>query len=147
MVFQPTYTQGTDMTIASVGISVSSLHFCAQTFLRVLVQRGLALVKRKIHPTTVISGYRLAMKEAIKFIKKHMVLNTSDLGTMVVKQAAMVCTCELVHLVGGGVLMPVKEAFDTVDTWGALHAHIYACRHRCLPRLLGLTPVSSPISV
>ena len=87
--------QGTDMTIASVGISVSSLHFCAQTFLRVLVQRGLALVKRKIHPTTVISGYRLAMKEAIKFIKKHMVLNTSDLGAIVVKQAAMVCVCEL----------------------------------------------------
>lgn len=54
-----------------------------------LLKRGLELVKRKIHPTTVISGYRLAMKEAIKFIKKHMVLNTSDLGTIVVKQAAM----------------------------------------------------------
>jgi len=54
-----------------------------------LLKRGLQLVKRKIHPTTVISGYRLAMKEAIKFIKKHMVLNTSDLGTIVVKQAAM----------------------------------------------------------
>ena len=52
-------------------------------------------MKRKIHPTTVISGYRLAMKEAIKFIKKHMVLNTSDLGTIVVKQAAMVCLCKL----------------------------------------------------
>ena len=73
-------------------------------------------MKRKIHPTTVISGYRLAMKEAIKFIKKHMVLNTSDLGSIVVKQAAMVCACELAHLVVNRVLMPLAEAFNIVGS-------------------------------
>ena len=56
------------------------------------------------------------MKEAIKFIKKHMVLNTSDLGSIVVKQAAMVCACELAHLVVNRVLMPLAEAFNIVGS-------------------------------
>lgn len=37
-----------------------------------LLRRANELVKQKIHPTNVISGYRLAMKEAVKFIKDNM---------------------------------------------------------------------------
>ncbi|XP_034590484.1 T-complex protein 1 subunit alpha-like [Setaria viridis] len=32
-----------------------------------LLKRGNDLVKNKIHPTSIISGYRLAMREACKF--------------------------------------------------------------------------------
>jgi hypothetical protein len=36
---------------------------------RLLPQRGNELVRQKIHPTSIISGYRLARKEAVKYIK------------------------------------------------------------------------------
>eukprot|EP00040_Diaphanoeca_grandis_P021347 m.113690 g.113690 ORF g.113690 m.113690 type:complete len:552 (+) comp28290_c0_seq1:196-1851(+) len=38
------------------------------------------LVKDKIHPTSIISGYRHACKEATKFIQNNMTLTTEQLG-------------------------------------------------------------------
>ena len=43
-------------------------------------QRANELVKNSIHPTTIMSGYRLAMKESIKFIKSQLAVKTKDLG-------------------------------------------------------------------
>lgn len=45
-----------------------------------LLRRGNELVKNGIHPTTVISGYRTALKAAVSYLKKKMVLNVSELG-------------------------------------------------------------------
>lgn len=45
-----------------------------------LLRRGNDLVKNGIHPTTIISGYRSALKAAVSYIKKQMVVNVSDLG-------------------------------------------------------------------
>jgi T-complex protein 1 subunit alpha len=53
-----------------------------------LLKRSNELVKQKIHPTTVISGIRLAMREAVKFIKSNMVMDISDLGEEVIISAA-----------------------------------------------------------
>merc|ERR1712205_77669 len=41
-----------------------------------LLKRANELVKNKIHPTSIMSGYRLAMKESIKFIKDHIAVKT-----------------------------------------------------------------------
>ncbi|GAB1606282.1 T-complex protein 1 subunit alpha-like [Argonauta hians] len=38
------------------------------------------LVKSKIHPTTIISGYRLACKEACRYIQENLCINTDELG-------------------------------------------------------------------
>ncbi|RXM96728.1 T-complex protein 1 subunit alpha [Acipenser ruthenus] len=38
------------------------------------------LVKQKIHPTSVIGGYRLACKEAVRYINENMTINTDELG-------------------------------------------------------------------
>uniref|UniRef100_H3D420 T-complex protein 1 subunit alpha n=1 Tax=Tetraodon nigroviridis TaxID=99883 RepID=H3D420_TETNG len=38
------------------------------------------LVKQKIHPTSVISGYRLACKEAVRYINENLTIATDDLG-------------------------------------------------------------------
>ncbi|KAF4097012.1 T-complex protein 1 subunit alpha [Onychostoma macrolepis] len=38
------------------------------------------LVKQKIHPTSVISGYRLACKEAVRYINENLTISTDDLG-------------------------------------------------------------------
>jgi len=45
-----------------------------------LLRRSNELVMSGIHPTTIISGLRTALKEAVKFLKKNMVMKVSDLG-------------------------------------------------------------------
>lgn len=45
-----------------------------------LLRRGNDLVKNGIHPTTIISGYRTALKAAVAYLKKNMVVNVSELG-------------------------------------------------------------------
>lgn len=45
-----------------------------------LLRRGNDLVKNGIHPTTIISGYRSALKAAVSYIKKQMVVNVAELG-------------------------------------------------------------------
>jgi len=44
-----------------------------------LLRRGNELVRQKVHPTSIISGYRMAMKEACRMIKKELSLDTSVL--------------------------------------------------------------------
>jgi len=53
-----------------------------------LLKRANELVKNTIHPTSIMSGYRLAMKESIKFIKSHIATKTSALGREVAFQIA-----------------------------------------------------------
>uniref|UniRef100_A0A7S3R0N6 T-complex protein 1 subunit alpha n=1 Tax=Dunaliella tertiolecta TaxID=3047 RepID=A0A7S3R0N6_DUNTE len=45
-----------------------------------LLKRANELVRNRIHPTNIISGYRLAMREACKFIDEHMAIKTDKLG-------------------------------------------------------------------
>lgn len=45
-----------------------------------LLQNANNLVRKSIHPTTIISGYRLAQKEACKYISEHMASNVDELG-------------------------------------------------------------------
>ncbi|KAJ3037751.1 T-complex protein 1 subunit alpha [Rhizophlyctis rosea] len=45
-----------------------------------LLRRANELVKNKIHPTTIITGYRLASKEAVKFIVDQMTTKVDSLG-------------------------------------------------------------------
>jgi T-complex protein 1 subunit alpha len=45
-----------------------------------LLKRANELVKSNIHPTVVMAGYRLAVKEACKYIKSHLVVNAESLG-------------------------------------------------------------------
>ncbi len=46
-----------------------------------LLKNADQLVKQKIHPTSVISGYKLACKLAVKYIQDKMIINVDDLGT------------------------------------------------------------------
>jgi len=45
-----------------------------------LLRLAYDLVRKKIHPTTIISGYRLASKEACKFIADQLTTKVEDLG-------------------------------------------------------------------
>ena len=53
-----------------------------------LLRRGNDLVKNGIHPTTIISGYRTALKAAVSYLKKQMVMNVSELNDDHLIQAA-----------------------------------------------------------
>eukprot|EP01061_Rhynchopus_euleeides_P006686 TRINITY_DN15735_c0_g1_i1.p2 TRINITY_DN15735_c0_g1~~TRINITY_DN15735_c0_g1_i1.p2 ORF type:complete len:583 (+),score=278.37 TRINITY_DN15735_c0_g1_i1:256-1749(+) len=45
-----------------------------------LLKRANVLVQQKIHPTNIISGYKLAATEALKFLKEHLTMKVSDLS-------------------------------------------------------------------
>lgn len=45
-----------------------------------LLKRANELVKNKIHPTTIITGYRLALKEAVRYINEVLSQSVTSLG-------------------------------------------------------------------
>lgn len=45
-----------------------------------LLRRANELVKAKIHPTTIITGYRLACKEAVRFMQDNLSVKVDALG-------------------------------------------------------------------
>jgi T-complex protein 1 subunit alpha len=45
-----------------------------------LLRRANELVKSKIHPTTIITGYRLACREACKFMTDQLSIKVDSLG-------------------------------------------------------------------
>ncbi|XP_022091226.1 T-complex protein 1 subunit alpha-like [Acanthaster planci] len=53
-----------------------------------LLKNADELVKQKIHPTTIISGYRLACKEACKYIQEHLTIGVDELGKDCILNAA-----------------------------------------------------------
>ncbi|XP_071854432.1 T-complex protein 1 subunit alpha-like [Apostichopus japonicus] len=53
-----------------------------------LLKNADELVKQKIHPTTIISGYRLACKEACRYINEHLTISVDELGRDSVVNAA-----------------------------------------------------------
>merc|ERR1719246_259759 len=61
---------------SEVGDGTTSVVIVASELLR----RGNELVKSGIHPTSIIAGYRLALKEAVSYLKKNMVIKVSELG-------------------------------------------------------------------
>mmetsp|Transcript_21934 Transcript_21934/g.25351 ORF Transcript_21934/g.25351 Transcript_21934/m.25351 type:complete len:590 (+) Transcript_21934:138-1907(+) len=61
---------------SEVGDGTTSVVIIASELLR----RGNEMVKSGIHPTTIISGFRVALKEAVSYIKKNMVMKVSELG-------------------------------------------------------------------
>ncbi|KEP59857.1 UNVERIFIED_CONTAM: T-complex protein 1 subunit alpha, putative [Hammondia hammondi] len=57
-----------DLQDKEVGDGTTSVVLLAAEFLRV----GNQLVKEGVHPTAVIAGFKLAMKESVKFIQEHL---------------------------------------------------------------------------
>jgi len=73
-----------DLQDQEVGDGTTSVVIIASELLR----RGNELVKKKIHPTTVMSGFRLAMRESVKYIKANMIKSVEELGEQVLVNSA-----------------------------------------------------------
>ncbi|KAJ7361874.1 Alpha subunit of chaperonin-containing T-complex [Desmophyllum pertusum] len=65
-----------DLQDQEVGDGTTSVVILAAEFLKGANE----LVRQKIHPTSIISGYRLACKEACKYIQEHLTINVDELG-------------------------------------------------------------------
>lgn len=65
-----------DLQDQEIGDGTTSVVIIAAELLRLADQ----LVTEKIHPTSIISGYRHACKEAVKFIQDNMTISTDNLG-------------------------------------------------------------------
>jgi len=59
-----------------VGDGTTSVVIIAAELLRAADE----LIKQKIHPTTIINGYKLACKESVKFIQDNLSVPATDLG-------------------------------------------------------------------
>jgi T-complex protein 1 subunit alpha len=53
-----------------------------------LLKRGNQLIQNKIHPTTVISGFRMALKEAVKHIQNNLVIKMETISRDVLIKTA-----------------------------------------------------------
>ncbi|UMM16376.1 hypothetical protein L5515_013407 [Caenorhabditis briggsae] len=53
-----------------------------------LLKRADELVKQKVHPTTIINGYRLACKEAVKYISENISFTSDSIGRQSIVNAA-----------------------------------------------------------
>jgi len=53
-----------------------------------LLKKGNSLVKKKIHPTSIISGYRVAMRQACTYITERLSIPISELGNETLVQCA-----------------------------------------------------------
>ena len=45
-----------------------------------LLRKANDLIKNKIHPTTIITGYRLALREAVKYMNENISVKVEHLG-------------------------------------------------------------------
>lgn len=53
-----------------------------------LLKRANDLVKNKIHATSIMAGYRLALRESVKFIKEHQSISIDSVGKDALMNAA-----------------------------------------------------------
>ena len=56
--------------------------------IKIQLKLGNALVRQQIHPTSVMAGFRLASREATKYIKQHLAVKSEGLGREVLVNAA-----------------------------------------------------------
>ena len=73
-----------DLQDQEVGDGTTSVVVVAAELLKMAEK----LVKDKIHPTSIISGFKLASKEAVKYIQNNLTISTDELGKDVVLNAA-----------------------------------------------------------
>lgn len=45
-----------------------------------LLKKAQEMIKRQVHPSVIISGFKTACKQGINFVREHLALNVDELG-------------------------------------------------------------------
>lgn len=75
-----------------------------------LLRQANELIKLRIHPTTIISGFRLALKESCKFVAEKLVVPVETIGKECLIHVARTCLSSKI-LGAGGLPEPELEDF------------------------------------
>jgi len=87
-----------------------------------LLQRANKLVRDKIHPTNIMAGYRLALKEAVRYIKSNLLIPGNGLSREYLINAAKVRALPVVNVsslfhVRLFCLVPAADVHVLQDHW------------------------------
>ena len=114
-----------DLQDREVGDGTTSVVILAGELLR----RANDLVRNKIHPTSIIGGYRLAMRESVKFLESTLATDIATLGTETILNCAK--TSMSSKIVGadadffGKMVVDAVMAVKTYNDYGEIgRAHV-----------------------
>ncbi|CAH8837291.1 unnamed protein product [Trichobilharzia szidati] len=91
-----------------------------------LLKNADELISKYVHPTTVINGYRLACREACKYIQEHMVFDVSKLGKAeLINAAKTAMSSKIINLDADKFSKMVVDAVMAVEVTGAGKDPVY----------------------
>lgn len=120
-----------------VGDGTTSVVILAAEFLK----RGNQLIQNKIHPTTVITGFRMALKEAVKHIQNNLVIKMDQISKdVLMKTAHTTLSSKLIGsegehfsgLVVDAMLASKKVGLDGVAKYPVKSVNILKCHGKSL---------------
>lgn len=96
-----------------VGDGTTSVVILASEFLK----RGNELIKEKVHPTTIIAGYKQAVREACSFIKNNLAFEVKpDDKSILINCAKTSMSSKLIHSESEKFATLAVDAILTVQT-------------------------------
>ncbi|CAH8493359.1 unnamed protein product [Heterobilharzia americana] len=91
-----------------------------------LLKNADELISRYVHPTIVINGYRLACREACKYIQEHMVFDVNKLGKPeLINAARTAMSSKLINLDADMFSQMAVDAVMAVEVSGGSKGPIY----------------------
>eukprot|EP01065_Artemidia_motanka_P033996 TRINITY_DN4108_c4_g1_i1.p1 TRINITY_DN4108_c4_g1~~TRINITY_DN4108_c4_g1_i1.p1 ORF type:complete len:556 (+),score=225.25 TRINITY_DN4108_c4_g1_i1:76-1743(+) len=91
-----------------------------------LLKRANVLVQQNIHPTVVISGYKLACKEALKYLREHLTLKVADLPKDTLHHVARTSMAsKVIGLEADTFAKIIVEAVTSVRTINEMGDYVY----------------------
>jgi T-complex protein 1 subunit alpha len=109
-----------------------------------LLKRANEMIKEKLHPTNIMSGYKIACKEACKYIEKHLAVKVDSLGTdALINIAKTSMSSKIIGPECDVFSKLVVEAMTSVKTVGATGEYKYPLKSVKIAKCHGKSSLES----